>query len=64
MSCVCSCGFDYSAFVEKHQIPLGARVECPECQSSVEILSVDGGLGEPELLGLQGSPPTSAMSCS
>jgi hypothetical protein len=47
MSCVCSCGFDYSAFVEKHQIPPGARIECPECQCSVEIPSADGGLGEP-----------------
>ena len=35
MKTVCTCGFEYGDFVARHQIPAGARFNCPRCDSEL-----------------------------
>lgn len=37
MKTVCTCGFDYGDFVAHHQIPGGAKLNCPGCD--IELLN-------------------------
>jgi len=35
MKTVCICGFEYGDFVAHHQIPAGAKFNCPGCDTEL-----------------------------
>ena len=36
MKTICTCGFDYGDFVTHHQIPAGAKFNCPGCDIEMQ----------------------------